>query len=177
MQSVCLSLTLTRFDWCVNAGRPLSLPREKEHRRHTGSLGHLFRFDWWVLAGERGTSVVWQCQALHATAALVGPIVLSAKKSNHFKPKCWCCRPPPFPILGALIVCVAVCPGSSKCKARERAWFSRKVYPPGGIRGSTKIIRMHSTKTRWTNGEQSHTQERKQTRLVPSSSCQTLALI
>lgn len=74
-----------------------SLPREKEPRRSTGSLGHLFRFDWWVLAGERGTSVVWQCQDLHATAALVGPIVLSAKNSNHYKPKCWCWVLPPSP--------------------------------------------------------------------------------
>lgn len=78
------------FDWSINAGRPLSPissppPREKEQWGSGGSLGHLFRFDWWVLAGERGTSVAWQCQALHATAALLGPIVPSAKNSNHFQ--------------------------------------------------------------------------------------------
>lgn len=139
-----------------------SLPGEKEPRRRTGSLGHLFSIDWWVLAGDRGTSVVWQCQALHATASLVGAIVWSAKNSNHFKPKCWCWVPPPLP--------------HYKCSVCERALFSRKVNPPRGIGGSTKspasVQQRHAGQM-----ENSLTQKRKQTRLVPSSSCQTLALI
>lgn len=97
-RSVCASLTLCH----ALTGGTCSVPGEREHRRSKGSLGHLFRFDWWVLAGERGTSVVWQCQALHVTATLVEPIVLSAKNSNHFKSKCWCvcvCPLPP-PVLG-----------------------------------------------------------------------------
>lgn len=127
----CASLTLCR---ALTGGTALSRGR-RSIGGVRGRLGHLFRFDWWVLAGESGTSVAWQCQALHVTATLVGPIVLSAKNSNHFKPKCWWCTrvcPPP-----SRPWCTRCClhPGSSKCSVWEWMRFSGKVYPPGGSRG------------------------------------------
>lgn len=146
-------------------------PREQEHGGGWGSLGHLFRFDWWVLAGERGTSVVWQCQALHATAALLGPIVPSAKNSNHFqnpsvgavslRPHRSHLTPPPhFPILRVLPRCIAVRPGSSKRSVCECARFSGKVQSAHreGSEVPQKNVRIRSTKTRRRIGEQSHTE-------------------
>lgn len=118
-RSVCASLTLCR----ALTGGTCSVPGEKEQRRSKGSLGHLFRFDWWVLAGERGTSVVWQCQALHVTATLVGPIVLSAKNSNHFKSKCLCC------------VCVCVSPSPS-CRCTVVCTQSHLNVASGNVCGS-----------------------------------------
>lgn len=92
--SVFVSLGLSRAFCCSVKSRRVALTRGDEAGGcggRGGSLGCWFRFDWWVLAGLRGTSVAGQCQALHVTATLVGPIVLSAKNSNHFKPKCWWC--------------------------------------------------------------------------------------
>lgn len=70
---------------------------------------------------ERGgvTSVACQCQALSVTATLVGPIVLSAKNSNHLKRKWWRWLPfipplrplifslSPVTIPGVLMLCVS----------------------------------------------------------------------
>lgn len=168
-QSFCASLTLCR---ALTGGTALSRGR-RSIGGVRGRLGHLFRFDWWVLAGERGTSVAWQCQALHVTATLVGPIVLSAKNSNHFKPKCWwfarVCLPP-LPVLGApAVVCTQArlnvasgngCGSPGKSIHREESEVKQKP--------TASIQQRHARQM-----EKSLTQNRKQTRLVPSSSCQT----
>lgn len=77
----------------------LSPQGERAWEEYRGSLGHLFRFDWWVFGRRKGNICgVASAKRSNATAALVGPIVLSAKNSNHFKPKCWC-RVPSSPLL------------------------------------------------------------------------------